>query len=213
MSGRLEFDGTSERPDVTLVSNLRVSLEPADGLPGAPGIDEGGHPDDRGGFRTPGVPPGRYVVRVSGLPLPGWTFNGARYQGRDIADTPVEMGASDVDGVVLSFTDRPASIVGAVQVGAQSDADAIVAAYPVDEDAWTNAGESPRRIKVTRVSADGTFTIRNVPAGQYYVIAVRDDPASWEDPAFLRTLAARAQQVRVIDGERTAVSLRTVTFR
>jgi Carboxypeptidase regulatory-like domain len=214
MSGRLEFDGTAERPDATLVSNLRISLEPADGSPAAPGMNgEGGHPDDRGGFRTPGVPPGRYVVRVSGLPLPGWTFNGARYQGRDIADTAVDMGANDVDGVVLSFTDRPASIGGAVQMGAQSDSDAIVAAYPVDEEAWTNTGESPRRIKVTRVSADGTFTIANIPAGQYYVIAVKDDPASWQDPAFLRALAARAQQVRVLDGERTAISLRTVTFR
>lgn len=214
MSGRLEFDGIAERPDPTLVSNLRISLEPADGSPDPPGMDgEGGHPDEHGGFRTPGVPPGRYVVRVSGLPLSGWTFKGARYDGRDIADTAVEMSANDVDGVVLAFTDRPSSIGGAVQAGTQPDAEAIVAAYPVEEDAWTNAGAAARRIKVTRVSSDGTFTIANVPAGEYYVIAVKDDPASWLDPSLLRSLAGRAQQVRVADGERKAVSLRTVTIR
>jgi hypothetical protein len=214
MSGRLEFDGTAERPDPTLVSNLRITLEPADGSRGVPGMEtDGGHPDDRGGFRTPGVAPGRYVVRVSGLPLPGWTFNGARYEGRDIADTPVDIGANDVDGVVLAFTDRPASIAGAVQTGMQADADAIVAAYPTDEDAWVDAGESPRRIKITRVSRDGTFTIANLPAGEYFVIAVKDEPASWMDPALLRSLAGRAQRVRAIDGERTTLSLRTVAAR
>ena len=214
MNGRLEFDGTADRPDPLLVSNLRITLEPADGLPGVPGMDtDGGHPDDHGGFRTPGVPPGRYVVRVSGLPLPGWTFNGARFQGRDLADTPVEMRGEDVAGVVLSFTDRPASITGAVQTAAGADGDAIVAVYPTDEDAWTDAGRSPRRIKVARAGRDGTFTIANLPAGEYYVIAVRDEPTSWQDPAFLRSLAGRAQHVRAIDGQRTTISLRTVAVR
>jgi len=214
MSGRLEFDGTSERPDPTLVSTLQITLEPADGSPAPAGMDpDGGHPDDHGGFRTPGVPPGQYVVRVSGLPLPGWTFKGARYEGRDLADTAIEMSATDVDGVVLAFTDKPASIAGAVQAGTQPDPDAIVAAYPVDEDAWINAGAAARRIKVTRASIDGTFTIANVPAGEYYVVAVKDVPASWLDPALLRSLARGAQQVRVVDGERKTVSLRTVTVR
>ena len=214
MSGRLEFDGTADRPDPVLVSNLRITLEPADGLPGVPGMDtDGGHPDDRGGFRTPGVPPGRYVVRVSGLPLPGWTFNGARFQGRDIADAPLEMTGDDVEGVVLAFTDRPASIAGAVQSGTGADGGAIVAAYPTDEDAWIDAGESPRRIKIARAGRDGTFTIASLPAGEYYVIAVRDEPANWQDPAFLRSLATRAQHVRAIDGQRTTISLRTVPIR
>jgi Carboxypeptidase regulatory-like domain len=214
MSGRLEFDGTADLPDPTLVSNLQITLEPADGSPTPAGMEaDGGHPDEHGGFRTPGVPPGRYVVRVSGLPLPGWTFKGARYGGRDLADTAIEMSANDVDGVVLAFTDRPASIAGAVQAGTQPDPDAIVAAYPVDEDAWTNAGAAARRIKVTRASSDGTFTIANVPAGEYYVVAVKDVPASWLDPALLRSLAGGAQQVRVVDGERKAVSLRTVPLR
>jgi hypothetical protein len=214
MSGRLEFDGTAERPDPTLVSNLQITLEAADGSPAPSGMDpDGGHPDEHGGFRTPGVPPGRYIVRVNGLPLPGWTFKGARYEGRDLADTALEMNANDVEGVVLAFTDRPASIAGTVQAGMQPDGEAIVAAYPVDEEAWSYAGAAARRIKVARASSDGSFTLSNVPAGEYYVIAVKDEPSSWQDPALLRSLAGRAQQVRVVDGERKAVSLRTVAIR
>jgi protocatechuate 3,4-dioxygenase beta subunit len=213
MSGRLEFDGTAERPDLTLLSNLRIFLEPADGSPPAGFEGESGHPDEHGGFRTPGVPPGRYVVRVAGPPLSGWTFKGAQYEGRDLADTAVEMRANDITGVVLTFTDRPASIEGTVQTGTMPDGAAIVAAYPVDEEAWTNAGAAARRIKVARVSADGTFAIANVPAGEYYVIAVKDDPASWLDPALLRSLARAAQQVRVTDGDRKSVTLRTVAIR
>ena len=213
MSGRLEFDGVADRPDPTLVSNLRVILEPADGSAAPPGLEsESGHPDADGGFRTLGVPPGRYVVRVAGLPLPGWTFRGAEYEGRDLADTAVDM-TRDVSGVVLSFTDRPASIEGHVQTGMQPDAEAVVAAYPVDEAAWLGAGAAARRIKVAHASRDGSFTLPNVPAGDYYIVAVKDEPASWQDPSLLRALEPAARQVRVIEGERTAVTLRTVMVR
>jgi carboxypeptidase family protein len=213
MSGRLEFDGGADRPDPTLVSNLRIVLEPADGSPAAPGLEsESGHPDEAGGFRTVGVPPGRYVVRVAGLPLPGWTFKGAEYEGRDLADTAVEM-TKDVSGVVLSFTDRPSAIEGRVQRGMQPDAEAVVAAYPVDEAEWVDAGAAARRIKVAHATRDGSFTLANVPAGDYYVVAVKDDPASWQDPALLRALTPAARQIRVLEGERTAVTLRTVVVR
>lgn len=213
MSGRLEFDGTAERPDPTLVSNLRIILEPADGSSSTGFDGESGHPDEHGGFRTPGVPPGRYVVRVAGPPLAGWTFKGAQYEGRDLADTAVEMRANDITGVTLAFTDRPSSIEGTAQTGALPDATAIVAAYPVDEEAWTNAGAAARRIKVTRVSNDGSFALKNVPAGEYYVVAVKDDPPSWQDPALLRSLTRGAQQVRVTDGDHKSVTLRTATIR
>jgi hypothetical protein len=213
MSGRLRFDGVADPPDPTLVANLRVILEPADGSPAAPGLEsESGHPDEDGGFRTVGVPPGRYVVRVAGLPLPGWTFKGAEYEGRDLADTPIDLGR-DVSGVVLAFTDRPASIEGSVQSGMHPDPDAVIAAYPVDESAWTDAGAAARRIKVAHASRDGSFTLTNVPAGEYYVVAVKDDPASWQDPALLRALTPAARQVRVSDGERAAITLRTVVAR
>ena len=210
MSGRLEFDGVSDRPDPMLLPNLRVVLEPADGSPSAPGLEtESGHPDPDGGFRTLGVPPGRYVVRIAGPPLPGWTFKGADYDGRDLVDTPIDL-RKDVAGVVLSFTDRPGSIEGSVQSGLQLDADAVVAAYPVDETAWTDAGAAVRRIKVAHATRDGSFTLADLPAGEYYVVAVKDVAASWQDPAWLRALTSAARQVRVIDGERTSVTLRTV---
>lgn len=210
MSGRLEFDGVSDRPDPVLISNLRVVLEPADGSPSAPGLGtESGHPDPDGTFRTFGLPPGRYVVRVAGPPLPGWTFKGADHEGRDLADTPIDL-RKDVAGVVLSFTDRAASIEGSVQNGIRIDPDAVVAAYPVDETAWVDAGAAVRRIKVAHAARDGSFTLTNVPAGEYYVIAVTDTAASWQDPAWLRALTPAARQIRVIEGQRTAVTLRTV---
>jgi hypothetical protein len=213
MSGRLEFDGVADPPDPTLVANLRIQLVPSDGSPAGAGLaQESGHPDGFGGFTTVGVPSGRYIVQVNGLPLPGWTFKGAQFEGRDLADTPIDL-TRDVTGVVLSFTDRPASIDGTVRSGMRPDPEAVIAAYPVDEAAWSDAGPAARRIKVAHAAADGTFTIANVPAGDYYVVAVTEDPPSWQDPALLRALAPAARQVRVLDGGRSAVTLRTVAAK
>jgi hypothetical protein len=213
MSGRLEFEGTGDRPDPARMANLRIVLEPADGSPAAPGLEsESGHPDPDGSFRTVGVPPGRYVVRIAGPSLSGWSFKSAEYEGRDLADAAIDL-TRDVSGVVLAFTDRPASIEGHVQSGMHPDAEAVIAAYPVDETAWTDAGAAVRRIKVAHAARDGSFALANVPAGDYYVVAVTDSPASWQDPSLLRALVPAARQVRVLDGERTAVMLRTVAVK
>jgi hypothetical protein len=214
MSGRVEFDGTSQIPDPSAVVNLRITLEPADGSPAARGLSiPTGHPDERGEFTTLGVPPGRYLVSVSGLPLPGWVFKGAPYEGRDLADTSIEMGTRDISGVTLTFTDRPARIEGTVRTGAAPDGDTVVLAYPTDADAWSTSGATPRRMRAVRAASDGAYALPNLPAGEYYVVAVRDDLVDWQDPAVLRSLARSAEQVHLVDGERKSVNLRTVSAR
>jgi hypothetical protein len=215
MSGRVEFEGVAQPPAPSAVAGLRISLDPADGSQGAKGLSfEAGHPDENGNFTTYGVPPGRYIVNVAGVTFPGWTFKGARYQGRDVTDTPIELSASDVPGVVLTFTDKPSTLSGTVTGAGQADATAIVLAFPMDADAWSSSGAHPRRMRVARTDKIGAYTFASLPAGDYYVAAVKDDTlGDWMDPGVLRALARIARQVHLLDGEQKRQDLEAGAIR
>jgi Carboxypeptidase regulatory-like domain len=215
MSGRVEFDGTAQKPDGPAIANLRITLDPADGsrADGALAFQTG-HPDESGQFTTFGVPAGRYVVNVAGISFPGWVFKEAQYQGRDLSDVPIDMQSADVSGVVLTFTDRPATLGGVVRNAASVDGAAVVLAYPVDSGAWSSSGARPRRMRTARADKDGVYSLRNLAGGEYYVVAVSEDSLDdWRDPALLKALTRLAQQVRLVDGEQKSQDLMTVTIR
>jgi hypothetical protein len=214
LSGRVEFDGAEALPPPSAIAGMRISLDPADGSRAAKGLSfETGHPDETGRFTTYGVPPGRYVVNVAGISFPGWYFKGARYQGRDLTDTPVDL-TTDLNGVVLAFTDKPATISGFIRSSGTLDGAGLALAFPVDSDAWTASGANARRLRVARADKDGKYSFPNLPAGDYYVAAVKDDRVDdWWDPALLRMVAAVARQVRLVDGEQRRQDLDTLEIK
>jgi hypothetical protein len=214
LSGRVEFNGSEPPPSSSAIAGLRISLDPADGARGAKGLTfQTGHPDESGQFLTFGVPPGRYVVNVAGIAFPGWFFKGAHYQGRDLTDTPFDLSA-DLTGVVLAFTDRPATLSGVVRTKGAPDPAGLVLVFPADLDAWSSSGANPRRMRVARADSDGRYAFPNLPAGDYYIAAVKDDTVDdWWDPALLRTLARVARQIRLMDGEQKHEDLTTLEVK
>jgi hypothetical protein len=133
-------------------------------------------------------------------------------EGRDLADTSVEMGARDVTGVVLTFTDRPTRIEGTVRTGATPDGDTIVIAYPTDSKRGRRLGATPRRMRASRTASDGSYALPNLPAGGYYVVAVRR-PRGLAGPVRPAIARAGGEQVRLVDGEQKSINLRTVNTR
>jgi hypothetical protein len=141
----------------------------------------------------------------------GWYLESAIYDGRDIADLPIDLVNKDLDGVVITFTDRPSAIAGSVSGARGTDATAIVIAFPTDEAMWTSA---PRRLRTARAAEDGSFAIEALPPGEYYVAAVQEDfVGEWQDTTLLRALTGAAQTVHVLQGERTSVSLRAAAVK
>jgi hypothetical protein len=212
VTGRIEFEGTIDRPSAEALLNLRITLDPVDGSRlGDWTLDvQTGRPDEHGEFRTFGVPPGRYVLRVSPLPA-GWFLKSAIHQGRDVADLPIDLDAKDASGVVITFTDRPASISGNVSGPRGADATAVTIVFATDEAMWTVA---PRRMRTARAADDGSYAIRSLPPGEYYVAAVQEDlVGEWQDPALLRALTRVAQTIRLVDGEQKTVNLRAASIK
>lgn len=214
VAGRVEFEGTADKPPAGALTGIRINLDPADGsrLADATMAFQAGRPEEDGRFRTFGVPPGQYVLRAN--PPQGWTLKGAFLNGRDLSDSPFELESRDLTGVVLTFTDRPALITGHVRTGQAADPSAVIIAFPTDRTMWSGRGPFPRRVRTTRAGVDGTYTMTALVPGEYYVAAVSEEGfADWQDPALLAALTRVARQVRVVDGERRTQDLTTAVIR
>jgi hypothetical protein len=206
VNGMVQFNGTAERPANDRLPSIALNLEPADSRPGLAGAR--GRVDPSGTFTTMGVPPAKYFVRVLGAPQ-GWTFHSATVNGRDASVVPIDIESNDVSGVMITFTDKPSEFAGDVSADTGTPETASVLVFPSDPAAWVGYGSSSRRFSNTRVGKDGKFRITNLPAGEYFAIAIPDRLATdWQNPKFLELLTPQATRVRVRDGERVTQMLK-----
>jgi hypothetical protein len=205
VTGAVHFDGAVARPESDRLPSIVVTLEPADVRPGVSSTR--GRIETSGQFATMGVPPGRYFVRVAGAPQ-GWTFRGAALGGRDVTDSPLEVDA-DIAGVQLVFTDRPIELSGRVTGDGNSADGATVLLFPTDQSAWVGYGSTSRRLRNARPDKTGAFTIGNLPAGEYYLVAITEKIAvDWQNPEFLASLVTDAVRVRLSDGTKTTQNVK-----
>jgi hypothetical protein len=136
------------------------------------------------------------------------------YDGRDISDVGLDLKGSATD-IVMTFTTRITSLSGSVTTAqglAATDATALL--FPVDSTAWQDFGWNPRRLKYTRVEANGTYTFPDVPAGDYFVVAIPEEQAAiWREPGRLTTLSRAATRIHLTEGQKGTQELRQVDVR
>jgi hypothetical protein len=135
--------------------------------------------------------------------------------GRDYTHTPIEISSgAPVSDVVVTFTNAIPSLSGVVTGEAGVTADAAVIAFPVEPEQWTRYGLNPTRIKSARVSTTGQFRFGNLPAGNYYIVAV---PAArihaWREPDFFKQVQSMATRVSIDWGERKTTDLKVSNVR
>jgi hypothetical protein len=201
--GRLVYEGQTAAP----TSPPFLVAEPADGNPSQSKTRTFSPNDPPDRFAIEGLTPGRYLLHV---PLIGaWTMKSVMTGGADVTHTPIDLRGRDMDDVVITFTDKPATIAGAVRGGDGGPAtDAAVVIFPAEKDAWTNYGISPDRIRSTLPGTAGSFQLTGLSAGNYLVVAVDvAQRASWQDPAWLDTASRSAARVSVDWGETKTVDL------
>jgi uncharacterized protein (DUF2141 family) len=212
VSGRIEFEGAADKPTPEQLSRIPVMLEPVDGQMDR-NVTPPGRIDAKGQFTSYGLPAGRYYVRSS-APT-GWTLKGAFLGERDLSDVALDLESTDVADVVLTFTDRPASLSGTVQMTERAARDGVaVIVFPADSKAWMETGVNPRRMRKVATTDTGAYNVTPLPAGAYYVAALSETVAGeWQDPAFLEQLAASAAHVQIDNGEKATMSLRLLEIR
>jgi hypothetical protein len=207
IGGRIDFEGKAPPP----FNRVSVTIEPADPPSAMGNTVIRTRTNDAGEFESQPLPGGRYYVRVQNSPS-GWMFKSATADGHDVVDTPMNVSA-DARNVVVTFTDRWSGIRGIVQNAQGPDATAAVVILPTDTDTWGSSGANPRRVRLIRPSKTGEYSA-NLPAGEYYVIAVPDaQTADWQDPVFLDAASRAAVRVSIAEGERKSQDLRTREMR
>src|SRR5262245_20961616 len=209
--GRAEFVGTRDRPAPQL-TQVAVTLDSTAQTSRIAPVT--GRFDGSAQFSAIGLPGGKYIIRV-GPPPTGWFLQSITYNGRDVADSPLDLETTDATGLIFTFTDRPTEVIGTVRNGAGvSDPGASVVAFPSDSQTWSNVWLNPRRFRRVRVEPTGVFKLSPLAAGSYFLVAFPDDAiGDWEGPSVLDALSRGASPVTIAEGEWKTLDLRLRELR
>jgi hypothetical protein len=212
VSGRIEFDGATQRPAPERLSQVSVLLQDLDNQ-GQPSVASRVGAD--GQFTTQGVLPGHYLLTIANSLGAGWTLRSATANGKDYSVSPQVLDG-DVSNVIVTFTDHPNRLDGSVQLPQPAaDNPTVVVYFPANYQAWLANGTSGRTSRVVRVDeTNGHFTVGGIPAGDYDFAAIPSDVQNdWQDPKTVEALARVATRLQIGDDEHKTIDLKPVTIR
>jgi hypothetical protein len=216
--GRYVYEDGAKRPSGRGLPVIAEPIEHHAQLGMASSRENAGSPDASGdgiAFTIPAVVPGTYNLRVTPGPSAGFVVKSIVIAGRDYLKMPLEIQpARDIDNVVVTFTGKPAALSGSVRTGQEQPADgAAVVVFTTDRSVWPALGLTPVLARVVTASADGTFSVPTLPAGEYHVLALSEFPADWTDPAFLARAAVAATRASLEWGISKSVNLVATTVK
>ena len=199
LSGSLVFERGSSAPpnDLTQVRVTAPAVESDD--------NAGPQPNPRvnqdGTFTMDGVGVGDHFIRANGGALRSWNLKSVTIDGHDVTDTPIAIRSGQkIGNILVTFTDKINEIDGNVMDGqGTAVTEFTVLAFSTNSAVWR---PNSRQIATARPDQTGMYKIRNLPAGEYYVVAVDpSEPGEWFEPAYLDQHRAGAARVTLGDGD------------
>jgi hypothetical protein len=90
---------------------------------------------------------------------------------------------------------------------AKEDVTALL--FPADRQVWSRPIAARGRFRSALIDRNGTFTIANLPAGEYFLAVVPDHQVlDWQDAPRIEMLSRTAERVTLADGVKQAVQVR-----
>jgi uncharacterized protein (DUF2141 family) len=210
VSGRFEFvGGTPPAPDRIKLIGVQMRGVPGTTAALVPVPIPGTVNEDGVTFRTTELVPGKYVATVQSLPA-GWVLKSAVTSGRDAADVPVDVDSGGITDMVVTFVNQTTKLSGTVTVEPSMKDPPTVIVFPADQTLWSKPGLPSRRQRTAGVAgAAATYTVNNLPAGEY-LVAATTSVVDFTDPKVLEFLSRSAAHVSIAPGETKSQDVRAV---
>ena len=141
----------------------------------------------------------------------GWAVKSILHDGRDIADTPLEMrSGEELSGIQVVVSPRATSVAGQLADSRGAPlTDATVVVFAEDAGKW---GEESRWVRASRPDQQGRFEIKGLPAGEYLAVALSYvEDGNWNDPEYLESIRRYGRKVTLTDGGTAAPALTVIT--
>ncbi len=208
VTGQIVFD-QQPSPSTLTPSSLMLIASPASPASMSGGMGQGKIHDDWT-FEFTGVAGQRHFNFGRGLP-PGWMIQSITRGQADILDKALDV-TEDVDGIVITLTNRPAHLTGIVSDDhAKPVTDCSVLIFP--EDAALGPPASARYLRWLRPDDKGAFRADRLPAASYMVVAVSSlEDGEESDPDLLAQLRSSATRVTLAWGESRELALKLTEF-
>jgi hypothetical protein len=159
-------------------------------------------------------PPGAVNIRAFPMALPttAWSVKAVRHDGQDVIDSGLELGdGRDVDDVEIVLTNVQQTVSGLVtNARGEPAGDATAMFFSQNPDQWVAAS---RFVGVARPDQNGRYSIRNLPPGEYYGVAVQSiDPVrrSADPRSYYEDLSRIAVRLSLREAETRTLDLKLV---
>lgn len=214
----LAFEGqvTAENAPPELLKGATITMQPV-GRNGQAVVNGSvflGNPErtatvaDGGRFSVTGIQPGLYEVQLR-LSSPGsaWAIRSITVSERELRDAPLTFAQGSITGATITLTNQRTEVAGTLSTASGVPAsDYYVVIFAADRALWHPT--SPR-VRVVRPGADGAFSARDLPAGDYRIAALTDvEDDEWKSAEFLASLMEASLPVVVKDGTTTRQDVR-----
>jgi hypothetical protein len=158
------------------------------------------------------VQPGSHLIRMNTIgSFANTRIKAVRLNGVDVTDTGFDSRPNeDLSGLEVELTTQLSDLSGFVSnARGESVKDYSIVVFPRDRQSW---GFGSRYLSGGRPDQDGKYRVRNLPAGDYYAIALEYvEQGAGTDPEFLDRIKDRATEFSMNDGETKTLSLKLVT--
>jgi hypothetical protein len=207
INGRVVFEGAPPTP--AEFQTLSVALVPL-GSGGTVRTSGGGRVDVEGRFTFAGVPPDTYRFEATWNAAGArdkWVIKSSTANGREAFDAPLQVNANETLDWTITYSDKPTGVAGVLkEPGGRPATDYYILVFAVDRRYWTPGS---RRIRMTRPGTDGSYNVKGLPPGEYYLAALADlETGEWNDPVLLEQLVRSSAKINLRDGEMTAQDFR-----
>jgi hypothetical protein len=209
VTGRVEFEpGAIAPPAGAALERARVLLRP---VVQAREIRASAPLGAGGSFTSAEVPPGQYGLMVS-LTAAGWTLKSIAVAGQDTTGEPLDVPASGLANVVVTYTDTAGGLSGTILPGAQ-DADARVYLLPMDPGSASRA--RPAQLRSVEAAPGQSYRFGSVLPGEYIVAAWPGDAPviEPEDTAGIAAIVRAGTRITVGVRARHVQALRIVKVK